>query len=258
MNLSQALLEYLKQKSTATVEGFGTFSLANARAVVDSKSGVILPPAKQISFAADYNATDSGFIGFLTESHNFESENIPHTLTAQTDFWKKKIQAGQPFDMEPLGAFKSAGDQLEFFGNRISSESPDFYGLEAIKLADISSKSRPQSIAPEPYRLNRTLLYVLLLGLPLLGILGYLYLQPDAVFGKPSFDKNFIQKPAPAVKVDSFNIKKTVSDTLRSDSTRHDSLKTSAPAAQTPVAKRSGKKYKTSKWKQKKHQNHSR
>lgn len=255
MNIPQAILEYLKQNSTAVVEGFGTFSLANSRAVVNSESGVILPPAKQIVFSDDYTVADEGFIGFLTENQSDLALNARQALTVQTEFWKKKIQAGEPFETSPLGAFKMVGEQLQFEGGRISSESPDFYGLEEIKLSDIEKRTDVLPTSDSDYRMNKSILYTFLLALPMLGILSAVIWKREVLFGKKSFDNLSVKTSTHRIEKDSLKLVRAKADSIKADSVHQDSLKNKT----IPMAKKwSGNKYKTTKWKQKKRRNHSR
>lgn len=251
MNITQVISDYLKQNPSAVIEGFGTFSLANSRAVVDAESGVILPPAKQISFSEDYTAMDKGFLTFLSENQNITLSEARQALADQTEFWKNKIVTGEGFDLTALGRFQSVGDQLEFVGSRVSSDTPDFYGLEEIKLADIKKNSITNSVEDNDYRMNKSILYTFLVALPMLGILAAAIWKRDVLFGKKSFDNFSVKTSTHRIEDDSLKLKKAVTDSIKTDSIKQDSIKTvAAPMAKKSagVKKWSGKKYKKSKW----------
>lgn len=260
MNIPQAIFDYLKLNPSVSVEDFGTFSLANSGAVVNSESGVILPPAKQIIHQSDYNVSDKGFLSFLAENHYVSVSEAKQALNNQTEFWKKKIETGEAFDMAPLGRFRQSGEQLEFIGTRVSSDNPDFYGLEEIKLSEIHKNGRVQTDEGD-YRMNKSILYTFLVALPMLGILAAVIWKRDILFGKKSFDNLSVKTSTHRIEDDSLKQKKVVADSLKTDSLKQDSLKAApVPAVKkyTGAKKWSGKKYKTSKWTRKKRANHSR
>lgn len=248
MNISEHLFEYLKQNGAAKVSGFGIFTLQNAKAAISQDQKSILPPSKQIFFTADYELIDGTFPAFLAEKNQISETEALQQLARQTDYWKKKLLEDGTIELGALGRFHVNGDAVRFDGQRVARETPDFYGLEEIHLAEIRKKQQGSA-----YRLNKTLLWTfLLLGITALGTVAYF--NKELIFGKKSFQQN---PPAPKkmqAKPDSAIIRQRISDSLRTDSLKKDSV---TKAAALPAKKWSGKKYSNkNKWsKQRKRQN---
>lgn len=234
MNISDLILEFLKQNGTAKVPGFGIFTLENAKALISPDQKSILPPSKQIVFTADYQLTSSEFLNYLSIKNQTSEAEAGQQLTHQTDYWKKKLLQDEQLDLPPLGKFQAHGNDLTFVGARFAHENPDFYGLEEIHLADIRKED-----ASSVYRLNKTLLWtVLLIGIAALGTTAYF--NQDLLFGKKSFSKvQPLPKKVPA-KPDSTLIRQRIADSLKTDSLKKDST---TKAAALPAKKWSGKKY---------------
>ncbi len=76
MNISAYILEYLKQYGTATVPGFGVFSLKNSKAIINSENGSILPPASEIKFTIDYEVKADELASFIATQKQMSLEGF--------------------------------------------------------------------------------------------------------------------------------------------------------------------------------------
>lgn len=225
MNISAYILEYLKQFGTVTVPGFGVFSLENSKAIINSENGSILPPASQIAFSPDFEIQSDELINFIADQKQMSFDASKTDLKIQTDFWKKKLQAEQTLEIQTLGTIFIEDGQTHFKGQRIESGHPDFYGLEEIKFSDIKTKDK-SVVSEKPgkeYKFSKSLLWIFLIVIPILGIIYLAFTNQELLFGKESFKQ----------EKDSIKINATVSvyvkDTVKVDSTQMklaDSLKT--------------------------------
>jgi len=231
MNISAYILEYLKQFGTATVPGFGVFSLENSKAVINSENGSILPPASQIAFVCDYEAQSDDLAAFISEQKQMTLEASKSDLKIQTDFWKKKLQSENILEISGLGTITIEEDsKIHFKGKRVESAHPDFYGLEEIKLSDIKNNQKPKAVEStgKEYKVGKSLLWIFLIAIPV-AVIAYLAItNQELLFGNQSFkqEKDSIKalqnKPQVIVKdtvkmpTDSTLIK--VSDSLKKDS----------------------------------------
>lgn len=242
MNISAYILDYLKQFGTVTVPKFGVFSLENSKAVINSDNGSILPPSSKIAFHSDYQVSSDDLVDFISNKKSISKEAAENELQIQTDFWKKKLQAEHTLEIQNLGTIFLEDGELHFKGNRLESDHPDFYGLEEIRFSDINEGDSFESpINPEKdYKFNKSILWIFLFIIPVLGILYLGYTQQELLFGKKSFDDVSVQtktkrieKKMP-VKIDSAQIKRADSiKAFKADSLKKDSIKQAAKTWKT-------------------------
>ncbi|NML58554.1 hypothetical protein [Chryseobacterium cheonjiense] len=190
MNISAYILEYLKQFGTVTVPDFGVFSLENSKAIINSENGSILPPASKIVYSPDYRIKSDELAAFIAGHKQMTTEASKTDLQIQTDFWKKKLQADQMLEIQGLGTIYIEEGETHFKGNRLQSDHPDFYGLEEIKISDIHNNESPKTVSKnsgKDYRFNKSILWIFLIIIPVLGILYVAYTQQELLFGEKSF-----------------------------------------------------------------------
>lgn len=247
MNISAYILDYLKQFGTVTVPKFGVFSLENSKAVINSENGSILPPSTKIAFHSDYQVLSEDLVQFVSSQKAVSKEAAENELQIQTDFWKKKLQAEQVLEIQDLGTIFIEDGQLHFKGNRLESDHPDFYGLEEIHFSDINQGETfetPKNTEKD-YKFNKSILWIFLFIVPVLGLLYLAYTQQELIFGNKSFDSlsaqtktKRIEKKIP-VKVDSAQIKRADSvKAFKMDSLRKDSIKQAAKTWRPKYKKR--------------------
>ncbi|KFF09512.1 HU domain-containing protein [Chryseobacterium luteum] len=226
MNISAYILEYLKQFGTVTVPGFGVFSLKNSKAIINSENGSILPPASEIAFAVDYEIQSDELAAFIAGEKQMSLDASKSDLKIQTDFWKKKLQADQFLEIQNLGAIHIEDDKTHFKGQRIESGHPDFYGLEEIRLSDINNgeKISVSENREKDYQFKKSILWIFLLAVPVLGILYLAFTQQELLFGKKSFDKVSVQTSTHRIVKDTIKVMMHTPEAAVSDSLKKDSL----------------------------------
>lgn len=226
MNISAYILEYLKQFGTATVPGFGVFSLKNSKAIINSENGSILPPASQIDFTIDYEVKAEELTAFIAGQKQMSLEASRSDLKIQTDFWKKKLQAEQILEIQNLGTIFIEEGHTHFKGKRIESGRPDFYGLEEIRFSDINNgeKVDPTVNREKDYKFKKSILWIFLLAIPVLGIVYLAFTQRELLFGKKSFDKVSVQTSTHRIVKDTVKVMVHTPEVSVSDSLKKDSL----------------------------------
>ncbi|MDR4953049.1 hypothetical protein REB14_12770 [Chryseobacterium sp. ES2] len=226
MNISAYILEYLKQFGTATVPGFGVFSLKNSKAIINSENGSILPPASQIEFTIDYEVQTEDLAAFIAEQKQMSLEASKSDLKIQTDFWKKKLQAEQVLEIQNLGTVFIEEGHTHFKGKRIESGRPDFYGLEEIRFSDINNGEKVNATVnrEKDFKFKKTILWIFLLVIPVLGILYLAFTQQELLFGKKSFNNVSVQTSTHRIVKDTVKVMVHTPETPVSDSLKKDSL----------------------------------
>lgn len=256
MRISERLVEYLSAHSTANIPAFGVFSLHDIGAQFDPETKKLLPPTKKVQFRSDYLLQDTDFAEFVAQKEQSGLSEVNFEIDKATKYWKQKLAAGEELTIEGLGTFFQ-GDTLNFEGERIEKATPDYYGLEEVVLGDIKKSTTVQhentSVTEKDYRLNRSILWIFLLIIPVAGMIYLGIAQRERLFGKKSFDdlsvKNSTHRIAKdSVKVDSAQIK--VADSLKADSlTKIAPVPVAAKKTNFAAKKKNYRKYPKKKWK---------
>lgn len=256
MNITTHILDVLKERNKAAVQGFGVFSLKNSQAKIDDETGNLLPPAKEINFEVDYETADgNSLIKFISEKENISFSEAESELKKLTDYWKKQLTETENLSVEGVGKFIHTDNELKFFGERIEALTPDFYGLEEINLKNLKSKSGKTASNGE-YKFNKAILFTFLLIVPVAGLAVLAFTQKERIFGKKSFNDLSVQTATHRIKKDSLRLQRAKNDSIRlanlkADSLRIDSLKKDSIAKTfvAPAKKVSKKsKYTKNKW----------
>ena len=255
MNISAYILEYLKKHGSVTVAGFGVFYLENSKAKLDPENGSILPPSSQIAFKVDYLAESDDLISYIASQKGIAFEAAKNELQIQTDFWKKKLQADHTLEIQNIGRIDQGDNGLAFFGKRLTSDHPNFYGLEEIRFSDISDGEKliEASTKEKDYKFSKSILWIFLVAIPVAGLIYLGIAQKELLFGNKSFDSlsaqtktKRIEKTVP-VQMDSAQIKIADSlkravfkaDSLKTDSLKKDSIRKHTPRKWYPKKRKS-------------------
>ena len=255
MNISAYILEYLKKHGSVTVPEFGIFYLENSKAKLDPENGSILPPSSQIAFKVDYLAESDHLISYMASVKGTSFEVAKNELRIQTDFWKKKLQADHTLEIQNLGRIDQGDSGLAFFGKRLASDHPDFYGLEEIRFSDISDGEKliEASTKEKDYQFSKSILWIFLVAIPIAGLIYLGITQKELIFGNKSFDslsaqtktrrieKSVLTKQDSAQLKISDSIKRVAfkADSLKTDSLRKDSVRKHTPRKWYPKKRKS-------------------
>lgn len=242
MNFSSLLLEFLKRNSTATIIGFGTFYLNHINAELDKDGKSILPPGAKVAFKTEVSADESDLSQFISERKNITLIDAQIEVRKQVNYWNSTLYKEGQLHLESLGDFYLNDHKIHFTSLRTENISPDFYGLEEIKLSEINNKPN-QSKA---FQLNKSIFWTATLVIFIAGISYLGVTQPEVIFGKRSFRKETPKKNIALIKKDSLQKDSLNTEKIRIDSLKNDSLQNSlAP----PVNKWSSKNNSKNKWK---------
>lgn len=217
MDSSNYISEFLKINGIAKVPEFGVFTLQNSGAQIQNNLRIILPPAKQVFFESDYLLKDDKLAHFIAKQKSISFSDANSELKSQTEFWKNKIAANEGFEIQKLGTFSISEGKILFSGIRIHKDSPDYYGLEEILIANIKNSriiSNDEKNTEElgNYKFNNSILWLFLLIIPILGLLFLGIKNQEMLFGKKSFKDVSV---------------KTATHRIENDSLKKDTLKNS-------------------------------
>lgn len=232
MNTSAYILEYLKQFGTVTVPDFGVFYLENSKAVINSENGSILPPSGQIAFDFDFDIKSDELAEFISHQKQASLESVKRDLVIQTDFWKKKLRSEFGVNIQNLGMLYIEDGKFHFNGYRLESGHPDFYGLEEIKISEISNAETVKSAdAEKDYIFNKSVLWAFLIVIPVLGLVFLAFTQQELLFGKKSFS---VQTKTHRIPEKEVKTKENTPPAAILDTLKKDSLKQAGKAVKKP------------------------
>lgn len=266
MNTAEGILELLKQQKSVAVPGFGVFSTIPGRARLDAETNRLLPPARQVSFEADYGIQDEVLQRFMAANKNIGTEAAAFEIKTQAEYWKKMLLNRDTFTVPGLGGFFVNDSGLEFRGERLQAADPSSFGLEEVVISDIATATAPAVSTVEnsagDYRLQNSVLWTFLVAVPLAGMAFLAFTQSDRLFGKESFSNISVQTsthriPKDSAKTDSLTALRKTADSLKQDSVAKAALPVTAPVKKwVPKKKWTKKNYTANKWKPRKRKTH--
>lgn len=222
MNINNCILESLKANGKVALPNFGVFYLKRSAAILNAEDGRILPPAQQVHFSKDKVSDKGQFTHQVAQYKEISLEVAQFEVDTQVDYWNKQLEAKTPFNIEGIGQFHLNQQQMVFEGERVETDNtPDFFGLEAINLADITPKHEPT--AQQPKKKKNWLWLWIVLFLISAGIFAYVAItNPELIFGEQSE----LAPKVTAKKTPEIQQTPVVKDTITSDSltTIQDSL----------------------------------
>ena len=246
MNFSQFLLEFLKKQGSVSIPGFGTYYLHTINAVLDKEGRNILPPGAEVAFKPEVSGDGDDFVQYLSKEKNIPIIDAQVEIKKQVNYWNATLLKEKTVAVEHLGTFFLEDSKMVFSGKRTENLSPDFYGLEEINISEIKTSSRKSG---DSYQLSKSFIWIAPL---LIGVLGLTYFgvtQPEAIFGKKSFEDKTPKKEVKTTKADSLKIDSLKAVQVGMDSIKNDSIQKAIVPIKAPVKKWSSKNYSKSKWK---------
>lgn len=133
MNLEKVIAQLILKHACVIVPDFGGFISQRVPAVLDFKSGKILPPSKSILFNKQLFASDGLLIGAYSQEnqvvYNLARQEIAQTVSA----WKTKLNAGERVGLEHIGyLYTDNTGQICFEQDKFVNLLLSSYGLSAI------------------------------------------------------------------------------------------------------------------------------
>ena len=222
MNLGLHLYNYLQEKGSAELPGFGVFTLKKKSATLDEQSSKILPPTYEISFVENKNVFNADFSKYIVEKTGENLFVVQSLIKEEVISWVETLQAEQKITIDEIGEFSLEENVIKLLDQKKYTNTPKFFGLEEISLEQIQNvENLPES--DNQYVFNNSILWIFLFILPVGAIIYLAINYQDQIFGKKSFDDVSVktsthripEKPKvnPTLQKDSLQTSKT--DSLR-------------------------------------------
>lgn len=225
MNLGLHLYNYLQEKGSAELPGFGVFTLKKKSATLDEQSSKILPPTYEISFVENKNVFNADFSKYIVEKTGENLFVVQSLIKEEVTSWIETLSAEQKITIDEIGEFSLEENVIKLLDQKKYTNTPKFFGLEEISLEQIQNSENSENLpeSDNQYVFNNSILWIFLFILPVGAIIYLAINYQDQIFGKKSFDEVTVktsthripEKPKvnPIVPKDSLQTSKT--DSLR-------------------------------------------
>ena len=211
MDLTFYIYSFLRERETSVnVLNFGVFYLEKKHAIVDESTFQILPPTKMVSFEKKEVSENIDLINFISQRAGESFENVQNEVAKEVEKWNRELVLNKKLFLPKLGELMISENGEWFFVPEKNESSQDYFGLEAIKLNEIEGDKKY-------YPLQRSILWIFLVVVPLVVLVYLGVAYQDLILGKSSFENTHRIK-----KKDKATI--STKDTLQKDSVVSDSI----------------------------------
>ncbi|MBV6879221.1 hypothetical protein NG800_006700 [Epilithonimonas ginsengisoli] len=213
MNFEHHIYQYLLKHHKAEVPDLGVFELTKESAKIDAANSIITPPKELVKFQYQPSTFDNKLAKYIAEETNSNFFIVQMDLKNEVAKWFQKLQTEGNLTLENLGQFQ-LDDQNKII--KISDETDDVFGLEAINLQTLKKTFPKKNIVSDNYTFNNNVIWTFL-GIVILGIIAlFVFGDQQLIFGKSSQipTKKTVKKAEPKVLT-----------VPKQDSTKIDSIK---------------------------------
>lgn len=191
MNLAFYISEYLHEKGSVELPGFGVFSLENKHAVLDKEASKIIPPSQIIHFEYKKLAFDSSLSKFIAQKTGDNFFIVQSHIKDEVKKWHDELFLKKNISFPELGEFVSFGEQVIFKNNHQAYSTPNYFGLEEINLQEMvlePTKNTEKNHHSKQYRFSNSILWAFLVVVPVVALIYLGIEHQDFVFGKSSIE----------------------------------------------------------------------
>lgn len=213
MNFEHHIYQYLLKHHKAEVPDLGVFELTKESAKIDAANSIITPPKELVKFQYQPSTFDNKLAKYIAEETNSNLFIVQMDLKNEVAKWFQKLQTEGNLTLENLGQFQ-LDDQNKII--KISDETDDVFGLEAINLQTLKKTFPKKNIVSDNYTFNKNVIWTFL-GIVILGSIAlFVFGDQQLIFGKSSQipTKKTVKKAEPKVLT-----------VPKQDSTKIDSIK---------------------------------
>lgn len=143
----------LFQEDSVVVPGLGTFSVRRYGAEIQLPAGLILPPARRVSFSPDTSGEPSALIAHLARVEGLTSEAALAQVALVVREWQRVLERGDRLTLTGVGSLRRADSSWVFKASLEANFLADSYGLPMFRMdllasADAFNPERVERPAP--------------------------------------------------------------------------------------------------------------
>ena len=144
LNLHLAFL--LFQEDSLSVLGLGTFSVRRYGAEIQLPAGLILPPARRVSFSPQAEFTSPSLVAHLQHIEGLDETGVAHAISAATAEYRRVLDHGDRLVLQGIGSLRRTESQWVFKASLEANFLSGSFGLPMFRMDLATAESVPSSI----------------------------------------------------------------------------------------------------------------
>jgi cell division septation protein DedD len=142
LNLHLAFL--LFQEDSLSVHGLGTFSVRRYGAEIQLPAGLILPPARRVSFSPQAEFTSPSLVAHLQQIEGLDEAGVAEAIATATAEYRRFLDRGDRLVLQGIGSLRHIESQWTFKASLEANFLSSSFGLPMFRM-DLATS---ESIAP--------------------------------------------------------------------------------------------------------------
>lgn len=183
MNFEHHIYQYLLKHKKAEVPDFGVFELTKESAKIDAENSIITPPKEVVKFQYQPSTFDNQLAKYIAEETGTNLFIVQMNLKNEVAKWFQKLQTENNLILNNLGQFQLDEQNVVI---KITEETDDLFGLEAINLQTLKKTFPKKNIVSDHYTFSKNVIWVFL-GIVILGSISLFFFgDQQLIFGQSS------------------------------------------------------------------------
>jgi cell division septation protein DedD/nucleoid DNA-binding protein len=152
LNLHLAFL--LFQEDSVSVQGLGTFSLRRYGAEIQLPAGLILPPARRVSFNPQADFTSPSLVTHLQHIEGLDEAGVAEAIAAATAEYRRVLDRGDRLVLQGIGSLRHIESQWTFKASLEANFLTSSFGLPMFRMDLVEVESPNVSHEPNAPRVR--------------------------------------------------------------------------------------------------------
>jgi cell division septation protein DedD len=144
LNLHLAFL--LFQEDSVSVHGLGTFSVRRYGAEIQLPAGLILPPARRVSFSPQAEFTSPSLAQHLQQIEGLDEAGVAESIATATAEYRRVLDRGDRLVLQGIGSLRHIESQWTFKASLEANFLSSSFGLPMFRMDLATSESIAPSI----------------------------------------------------------------------------------------------------------------
>lgn len=136
----------LFQEDSVVVPGLGTFSVRRYGAEIQLPAGLILPPARRVSFSPDASGDPSVLVAHLTQVEGLAADAALEQVALVVREWQRVLERGDRLTLSGVGSLRRAESSWVFKASLEANFMADSFGLPMFRMDLLASS---EAFSPE-------------------------------------------------------------------------------------------------------------